>query len=52
VVGEPANGSVLKDLRDRMLGRLVETSDVVPPSRDPRMEPELVQEFLKGDGAG
>jgi hypothetical protein len=33
-------------LRDRILGWLVETSDVVPFTRDPRMEPALVAQFL------
>jgi arylsulfatase A-like enzyme len=33
-------------LRDRILAWLVETSDVIPPSRDPRIEPALAEQFF------
>jgi arylsulfatase A-like enzyme len=36
----------VRALRDRVLEWLVETSDVVPLARDPRMEPVLVEQFL------
>jgi arylsulfatase A-like enzyme len=46
VANEPANAAIAAGLRDRILGWLVETSDVVPFTRDPRMEPALVAQFL------
>jgi hypothetical protein len=35
-------------LRDRLVDWLVETSDVIPRARDPRMEPAIVEQFLGG----
>jgi arylsulfatase A-like enzyme len=46
VADDPARVAVVRDLRDRVLAWLVETSDVVPVVRDPRMEPALVEQFL------
>jgi arylsulfatase A-like enzyme len=46
VAGDPAHADVVRDLRDRILSWLVETSDVIPLGRDPRMEPALVEQFL------
>jgi arylsulfatase A-like enzyme len=46
VAGDPAHGPTVRELRDRVLAWLVETSDVVPTVRDPRMEPALVEQFL------
>jgi arylsulfatase A-like enzyme len=46
VAGNPANASVVAEHRDLVLKWLVESSDVVPPERDPRMESTLVNEFM------
>jgi hypothetical protein len=46
VAGDPAHADVVRELRDRVLAWLVETSDVIPLTRDPRMEPALVEQFL------
>jgi arylsulfatase A-like enzyme len=37
---------VRNEMRDRLLQWLVETSDVIPDGRDPRMESALVDQFL------
>lgn len=49
VAGRPEHAEVVSDLRSRLLAWLIETSDVTPLGRDPRMEPALVEQFL---GAG
>ncbi len=41
IAGSEERADVIAGLRDRMLEWLVETSDVIPPARDPRMDPEL-----------
>jgi arylsulfatase A-like enzyme len=46
IAGDPAHADVVRELRDRVLAWLVETSDVIPLTRDPRMEPALVEQFL------
>jgi arylsulfatase A-like enzyme len=46
VVHSPAHTVVGRDLRDRVLRWLVETSDVIRSTRDPRMEPALLDELL------
>jgi arylsulfatase A-like enzyme len=46
VAGVPANAPLVGHLRDRLLRWLMETSDVVPVGRDPRMDPALVAQFL------
>lgn len=46
VVGRAEHTSVRAELRDRILTWLVDTSDVIPVDRDPRMEPVLVEQFL------
>jgi arylsulfatase A-like enzyme len=43
---DPAHADVVRALRDRVLYWLVETSDVIPLARDPRMEPALVEQFI------
>jgi len=42
----PQHAATVVELRERVLSWLVDTSDVVPRARDPRMEPALVQQFL------
>ncbi len=42
----PANIAVTCDLRDRVLRWLVDTSDVIPVARDPRMDPALLDQLL------
>jgi arylsulfatase A-like enzyme len=49
VAGDPERAGIATDLRERMLDWLVETSDVVPRTRHPRMEPALVAEFLSSE---
>jgi arylsulfatase A-like enzyme len=46
VVGQPEHSGVVDELRTRVLDWLVETSDVIPLARDPRMDPALVEQFL------
>jgi arylsulfatase A-like enzyme len=46
VARDPANAPISAGLRERVLAWLVDTSDVVPVERDPRMEPALVAQFL------
>ncbi|HEX4776865.1 MAG TPA: sulfatase-like hydrolase/transferase [Acidimicrobiia bacterium] len=46
VAGTAANGETVRALRDRVLHWLVETSDVIPLARDPRLEPALLDEML------
>lgn len=46
VAHDAGNAAIVAGLRDRILAWLVETSDVVPLTRDPRMEPALVAQFL------
>ncbi len=46
VARDPKKAAIAAGLRDRILAWLVDTSDVVPLARDPRMEKELVAQFL------
>jgi arylsulfatase A-like enzyme len=46
LVDQPGYAAVVAALRDRILHWLVETSDVIPLERDPRMEPAIVEQFL------
>jgi hypothetical protein len=46
VVGLTEHADVVDGLRTRVLDWLVETSDVIPLERDPRMDPALVEQFL------
>ena len=48
VVDRPGHVAVIAQLRARLLDWLMETSDVIPLSRDPRMEHALVETFLPG----
>jgi arylsulfatase A-like enzyme len=48
VVDAPEHAPAVAALRGRILDWLVETSDVIPRDRDPRMEPALVDQFLAG----
>jgi arylsulfatase A-like enzyme len=43
VAGDPDNSEVIAVLRDLLLRWLANTSDVIPTTRDPRMEPALVE---------
>lgn len=40
------NATIVGELRQQLFDWLIETSDVVPEERDPRMEQALVEEFL------
>ena len=46
LAAEPAHAETCRSLRDELLGWLVETSDVIRPDRDARMDPALVAELL------
>ncbi len=46
IARDPRFADTTRDLRDRILSWLVETSDVVPRTRDPRIEPALLAQFL------
>jgi arylsulfatase A-like enzyme len=46
VARDPGNADVVARLRERILAWLIETSDVVSLTRDLRMEPALVAQFL------
>ena len=46
VAGNPANAAVVDELRTTILDWLVDTSDVIPLVRDPRMEPAILRQFL------
>jgi arylsulfatase A-like enzyme len=46
LIDDPDRREQADDLRDRLLDWLIETSDVIPRARDPRMEPALVAQFL------
>jgi arylsulfatase A-like enzyme len=46
VIERPDLVPVVDGLRTRVLDWLVETSDVIPLARDPRMDPALVEQFL------
>jgi arylsulfatase A-like enzyme len=48
LAGDAAHAATVAELRDQVLRWFVETSDVIPQARDPRMEPALVQQFLPG----
>ena len=43
---DAAHAATCSTLRDEVLSWLVETSDVIAPERDPRMDPELLDQFL------
>ena len=46
LAGDGARAAVVAVMRDEVLRWMVETSDVIPPARDPRMEPALLDQFL------
>ena len=46
IADDPAHAERCRTLRDEILAWLVETSDVIAPHRDPRMEPMLLDQFL------
>jgi arylsulfatase A-like enzyme len=46
LAADPALAATCIDLRDDILGWLLETSDVIAPDRDPRMEPLLFDQLL------
>jgi arylsulfatase A-like enzyme len=46
VIGRPELANVVDGLRTRMFDWLVETSDVIPLTRDARMDAALVEQFL------
>jgi arylsulfatase A-like enzyme len=46
IADDPARAPVVGELRERMLDWLVDTSDVIPVARDPRMEPALRDQLL------
>jgi len=48
VVDVPEHSEVVAGLRARLLDWLVDTSDVIPVDRNPRLEPALVATFLAG----
>lgn len=43
---DPAHAATVRRLRDETLAWLVATSDVIAPTRDPRMEPALLDQLL------
>jgi arylsulfatase A-like enzyme len=43
---DTAHAETCRELRDDVLSWLLETSDVIAPDRDPRMEPALLDQFL------
>jgi arylsulfatase A-like enzyme len=46
VAADPAHAGTCRRLRDEILTWLLETSDVIAPTRDPRMEPALFDQLL------
>jgi hypothetical protein len=46
IADEPANDAICRQLRDQILNWLVETSDVIPPVRDARIEPALFDQLI------
>jgi arylsulfatase A-like enzyme len=46
LAADPTHADRCRELRDRVLDWLVATSDVIPPERDPRMEPSMVDQLL------
>jgi arylsulfatase A-like enzyme len=52
VARHDANRETVRALRDRVLRWLVETSDVIPSARDPRMEPALLDQLLSARRSG
>jgi arylsulfatase A-like enzyme len=46
---EPENAATCQAMRDDVMAWLVETSDVIAPSRDPRIEPHLFDQLIGGD---
>lgn len=52
LAADPAHAPRCQALRDEILDWLVTTSDVIPPQRDPRMEPAVLDQFLGNATAG
>jgi arylsulfatase A-like enzyme len=48
VIDQPANSAIVTGLRSRLLAWLMETSDVIPAVRHPRMDSDLIATFLSG----
>ena len=48
LANDAAHAALLGDLRSRVLEWLVATSDVIPPARDPRIEPAMVEQLFPG----
>lgn len=46
LIDDPAHASVVDELEGRLLDWLIETSDVIPVDRDPRMEPAILEQFI------
>jgi arylsulfatase A-like enzyme len=46
IAGAPEHETARAALRDEILRWLVSTSDVIPSLRDPRIEPDLFDQFL------
>jgi arylsulfatase A-like enzyme len=46
LAADPSLAATCAGLRDRILDWLLATSDVIPPERDPRMEPSILEQFL------
>jgi arylsulfatase A-like enzyme len=46
LAGAPGHADTCRLLREEILAWLVDTSDVIPPERDPRMEPALFDQFI------
>lgn len=46
--GAPGNDGVIAALRQRLLEWLVDTSDVIPSKRHPRMKPALMEQIGLG----
>jgi arylsulfatase A-like enzyme len=46
LAGDPSHDTTRRQLRDEVLAWLVETSDVLAPTRDPRMEPALFDQLI------
>jgi arylsulfatase A-like enzyme len=51
LAGDAAHAALLGELRTAVLDWLVATSDVVPPARDPRIEPALLEQLFPGAAA-
>jgi arylsulfatase A-like enzyme len=51
LAGDEAHAPLLAELRTAVLDWLEATSDVVPPARDPRIEPALLDQIIPGAAA-